>query len=103
MGAHYYHRTTGGKFRMDGIQAAVLRGKAPHLAAWSEARRANASRYARMFADFGLLDKVVLPIQPPRRRHVFNQFVIRIANRDGLKRYLDSRGIGNAIYYPVPF
>ena len=99
----YYHHAIGGNFRMDALQAAVLRVKAPHLAAWTEARRVNASRYARLFRDRGLLDRVGLPVEPAGRRHVFNQFVIRVADRDGLKRHLDARRIGNEIYYPVPF
>ena len=103
MDPKYYHHLVGGNFRMDEIQAAVLRVKAPHLAGWTEARRVNASRYALMFAEAGLTGRVTLPSEPRDRRHIFNQFVIRTADRDGLKRHLDARGIGNEIYYPVPF
>jgi dTDP-4-amino-4,6-dideoxygalactose transaminase len=99
----YYHHAVGGNFRMDELQAAVLRVKAPHLAAWTEARRLNASRYGRMFETAGLLERVTLPTEPRDRRHIFNQFVIRTPDRDALKRHLDSRGVGNEIYYPVPF
>jgi dTDP-4-amino-4,6-dideoxygalactose transaminase len=99
----YYHHIVGGNFRMDEVQAAVLRVKAPHLAAWTEARRVNAARYVRMFEGAGLHDRVTLPTEPRDRRHVFNQFVIRASDRDGLKGHLDARGIGNEIYYPVPF
>jgi dTDP-4-amino-4,6-dideoxygalactose transaminase len=99
----YYHHLVGANFRMDALQAAVLRVKAPHLAAWTEARRVNAARYATMFRDEGLLDRVVLPVEPSGRRHIFNQFVIRVPRRDELKQFLDSRNIGNEIYYPVPF
>ena len=99
----YYHHLVGGNFRMDELQAAVLRVKAPHLAAWTEARRLNARRYARLFRDAGLEGRVTLPVEPPGRRHIFNQFVIRTGERDQLKRHLDSHGIGNEIYYPVPF
>lgn len=102
MEPRYYHHAVGGNFRMDAIQAAVLRVKAPHLAAWTEARRMNASRYTRLFGEAGLLDRVTLPVEPAGRRHIFNQFVIRVADRDGLKRHLDAAGIGNEIYYPVP-
>jgi dTDP-4-amino-4,6-dideoxygalactose transaminase len=99
----YYHHLVGANFRMDALQAAVLRVKAPHLAAWTEARRVNASRYMRAFADAGLAGHLGLPVEPQGRRHIFNQFVIRTAERDALKRHLDARGIGNEIYYPVPF
>jgi dTDP-4-amino-4,6-dideoxygalactose transaminase len=99
----YYHQVVGGNFRMDALQAAVLRVKAPHLDAWTEARRLNARRYAALFAEAGLLDRVVLPAEPESCRHIFNQFVIRVPERDGLKRWLDDRAIGNEIYYPVPF
>jgi dTDP-4-amino-4,6-dideoxygalactose transaminase len=99
----YYHHVVGANFRMDALQAAILRVKAPHLAAWTEARRVNASRYARLFRDAGLAERVVLPVEPTGYRHIFNQFVIRTADRDGLKAHLDDRGIGNEIYYPVPF
>ena len=99
----YYHHLVGGNFRLDEVQAAVLRVKAPHLTAWTEARRLNASRYVRMFRDAGLDGRVTLPSEPQGCRHIFNQFVIRARGRDGLKRRLDERGIGNDIYYPVPF
>jgi dTDP-4-amino-4,6-dideoxygalactose transaminase len=99
----YYHHLVGGNFRMDAIQAAVLRVKARHLAAWTEARRMNAQRYIRLFHEKGLQDRVTLPVEPAGLRHIFNQFVIRVADRDGLKADLDRRHIGNEIYYPVPF
>lgn len=99
----YYHQLVGGNFRCDALQAAILRVKAPHLPAWTEARRMNASRYVRLFRDAGLEGTVTLPVEPAGQRHIFNQFVIRIAGRDGLKKHLDARGIGNEIYYPVPF
>jgi dTDP-4-amino-4,6-dideoxygalactose transaminase len=99
----YYHHAVGGNFRMDALQAAVLRVKAPHLAGWTEARRANAARYRALFGSAGLDGIVTLPAEPPDRRHIFNQFVIRAPERDGLKRHLDAQGIGSEIYYPVPF
>ena len=99
----YYHHLVGANFRMDALQAAILRVKAPHLAAWTEGRRANAARYRRLFHDAGLDAAVTLPTEAPDRLHIFNQFVIRTADRDGLKRHLDEQGIGNEIYYPVPF
>jgi dTDP-4-amino-4,6-dideoxygalactose transaminase len=99
----YYHHLVGGNFRMDAVQAAVLRIKAPHLAAWTEARRMNAQRYGRLFHEQGLQNRVTLPVEPAGLRHIFNQFVIRVADRDGLKSHLDRKHIGNEIYYPVPF
>jgi dTDP-4-amino-4,6-dideoxygalactose transaminase len=103
MEPRYYHHVVGGNFRMDALQAAVLRVKAPHLAAWTERRRANAQRYRGLFREAGLGDQVTLPLEPADRRHVFNQFVIRTGDREGLKAHLDERGIGTEIYYPVPF
>ena len=103
MAQKYIHQVVGANFRMDALQAAVLRVKAPHLPAWTEARRVNASRYVRLFQERGLAGRVVLPVEPAHRRHIFNQFTIRVPERDRLKQHLDARGIGNEIYYPVPF
>jgi len=103
MEPRYYHHLVGANFRMDALQAAILRVKAPHLAGWTERRRANADRYRALFRDAGLLDRVTLPIEAPDRRHIYNQFVIRTPDRDGLKKHLDAAGIGTEIYYPVPF
>lgn len=99
----YYHHLVGGNFRMDALQAAVLRVKAPHLQKWTEGRRANAARYRDLFRAAGLEGSVTLPVEPPDRPHIFNQFVIRTPERDALKKHLDAAGIGNEIYYPVPF
>ncbi len=103
MNPKYYHHLVGGNFRMDALQAAVLRVKAPHLAAWTDARRANAARYVDLFRQAGVTDRVTLPVEPAGRRHIYNQFVIRTPDRDALRRHLDERGIGTEIYYPVPF
>ncbi|HEX3702917.1 MAG TPA: DegT/DnrJ/EryC1/StrS family aminotransferase [Vicinamibacterales bacterium] len=99
----YYHHLVGGNFRMDALQAAVLRIKAPHLEGWTRGRRANAAHYRTLFAGAGLGDAVLLPKEPADREHIFNQFVVRTSGRDALKAHLDARGIGNEIYYPVPF
>jgi dTDP-4-amino-4,6-dideoxygalactose transaminase len=99
----YYHHLVGANFRMDALQAAVLRVKAPHLAGWTEGRRANAARYLQLFSAAGLDQLVRLPHVPPDRQHIFNQFVICTPERDALKKHLDAAGIGNEIYYPVPF
>jgi dTDP-4-amino-4,6-dideoxygalactose transaminase len=103
MEPRYYHHLVGANFRMDALQAAVLRVKAPHLAGWTDERRANADRYRALFRDAGLLDRVTLPVEAPGCRHIYNQFVIRAADRDGLRTHLDAAGIGTEIYYPVPF
>jgi dTDP-4-amino-4,6-dideoxygalactose transaminase len=97
----YFHHRIGGNFRLDAIQAAVLRVKRRHLAGWTEARRRNADRYDRLFAGSGAA--VGLPARAPERLHIFNQYVVRVADRDALRRTLDARGIGTEVYYPVPF
>jgi len=99
----YYHGLIGGNFRIDPLQAAVLRVKAPHLARWTEARRANAARYQALFRDYQLDQVVTLPQEPTGYAHVFNQFVVRVPRRDELRAHLASRGIGTEVYYPVPF
>ena len=99
----YHHHLVGANFRMDALQAAILRVKAPHLARWTAGRRANAARYRELFRAAGLDDVVTLPAEPTDRLHIYNQFVIRTPERDALKRHLDEQGIGNEIYYPVPF
>jgi dTDP-4-amino-4,6-dideoxygalactose transaminase len=103
MEPRYHHRLVGGNFRLDALQAAVLRIKLPHLAAWTAARQRNAQRYRRLFHDAGLDDVVRLPVEAPNRTHIYNQFVIRVAERDRLRAELTERGIGTEVYYPVPF
>jgi len=98
----YYHERVGGNFRIDELQSAVLRVKAPHLAEWTAARRRNAERYRRMFAAHGLT-QVVLPIERPGAFHIYNQFVVRLPQRDAVKDHLQASGIGCEVYYPVPF
>ncbi|MEP7309661.1 MAG: DegT/DnrJ/EryC1/StrS family aminotransferase [Acidobacteriota bacterium] len=99
----YYHHLVGANFRMDAIQAAVLRVKARHLAVWTAARQENAARYRVLFRDAGIDAAVTLPVERADRVHIFNQFVIRVPHRDALKTHLDRAGIGSEIYYPVPF
>jgi dTDP-4-amino-4,6-dideoxygalactose transaminase len=88
---------------MDALQAAVLRVKLPHLEPWTTMRQRNAERYGTLFESAGLTDRIRLPTAPADRRHIFNQYVIRVANRDRVRQFLGERGIGTEIYYPVPF
>jgi dTDP-4-amino-4,6-dideoxygalactose transaminase len=99
----YFHKRIGGNFRLDAIQAAVLRVKLPHLAAWTDARRRNARRYDALFHEAGLAGRIGLPKESAGYRHIFNQYVVRVDNRDRVRQMLTGRGIGTEIYYPVPF
>jgi len=99
----YEHKRIGGNFRIDAIQAAVLRVKAPHLAAWSDARRRNADRYRTLFGAAGLTGIVDLPVEPQGYTHIYNQFVVRVPTRDALRAHMTTHGIGTEIYYPIPF
>jgi dTDP-4-amino-4,6-dideoxygalactose transaminase len=98
----YYHQVVGGNFRLDALQAAIVSVKLKHLEKWTEARRQNAQTYRELFLNADLSDTVRLP-EERENRHVYNQFVIQVAeNRDALKQYLLEAGIGTEIYYPVP-
>lgn len=98
----YLHPSVGGNFRLDAIQAAVLRVKLPLVQSWIQGRRANAMRYVDLFTQKGL-DKVIgLPVALSGRGHTFNQFVIRAPRRDELRKALGEREIGCAVYYPLP-
>jgi dTDP-4-amino-4,6-dideoxygalactose transaminase len=96
----YYHKQIGGNFRLDALQAAVLRVKLKYLPLWSEARRQNARRYRELFSHAGLLRHVSVPQDVTG--HIYNQFVIRCADRNGLQTFLRERDIESEIYYPVP-
>jgi len=99
----YLHQRIGGNFRLDALQAAVLRVKLPHLPAWTAGRRANAARYRALFAPLEAEGLVTLPIEPVGYHHIYNQFVIRLPDRDRVRAELTARGIGTEVYYPVPF
>ena len=99
----YYHQQVGGNFRLDALQAAVLRVKLPHLASWTAKRRANAANYRRLCADALPDGPIVLPVEPEGMFHIYNQFVVRVPNRDAVRSFLTDHGIGTEIYYPVPF
>jgi dTDP-4-amino-4,6-dideoxygalactose transaminase len=98
----YYHALIGGNFRIDELQAAVLRVKLRYLDGWTEGRRRNAAFYSAALAQAGLGDKVRAPVAIPGGRHIFNQYVIRCERRDELRKFLAERSIGTEIYYPVP-
>ncbi len=120
----YYHKIIGGNFRLDALQAAIINVKLPHLDSWSEARRRNAQLYSRLFIEAGLSEegktifdgkyRVLLPkaVYKSKTRnpksgiinyHIYNQYIIRIENRNELKEFLTQNNIGNEIYYPLPF
>jgi dTDP-4-amino-4,6-dideoxygalactose transaminase len=96
----YHHAVVGGNFRLDALQAAVLRVKLAHLQTWTEGRRRNAELYRTCFADSRLSETVTLPTDEPG--HIYNQFVIRAPARDELQEHLRKAGIGSEIYYPIP-
>jgi dTDP-4-amino-4,6-dideoxygalactose transaminase len=98
----YYHQIVGGNFRLDALQAAVLRVKAPHLSTWTKGRQRNAARYRELLRAARLESKVKMPIAPADCDHIYNQFVIRVDRRDALRTHLSARGVGTEIYYPVP-
>ncbi|MDE2865003.1 MAG: DegT/DnrJ/EryC1/StrS family aminotransferase [Gemmatimonadota bacterium] len=107
----YHHRFVGGNFRLDALQAAVIHAKLSHLDRWTDARIANAALYRSLLGDSATAraddraapgpTTLVLP-RVVTDRHVFNQFVVRVADRDRVQARLTAAGIGTAIYYPVP-
>jgi dTDP-4-amino-4,6-dideoxygalactose transaminase len=109
----YFHELVGGNFRLDALQAAILQVKLKYLDGWTAGRQRNVERYRALFAQSGravahaaLLrtpGQIVLPPEAPTRRHVYNQFVVRVQDRDGLRAHLERAGIGQEIYYPRPF
>jgi dTDP-4-amino-4,6-dideoxygalactose transaminase len=98
----YFHAVIGGNFRIDELQAAVLRVKLKYLDSWTEARQRNAAYYDGAFAAADLGGDLITPKAAVGGRHIFNQYVVRATNRDALKDHLTARGIGTEIYYPVP-
>ncbi len=117
MEERYVHRLVGGNFRMDTLQAAVLRVKLRALPAWNQERRARAHLYAQLFqqagmaempgvAEFDARNRVLLPAElyagTVAMPHVYHQYVVRVRRRDELRRYLAEHGIGTEVYYPIP-
>jgi dTDP-4-amino-4,6-dideoxygalactose transaminase len=119
----YHHQVVGGNFRLDALQAAVVKTKLKYLDGWTLARQQNANRYDRLFQDSGLrvadssqyasngsspshaagteTAQVYLP-KVVADRHIFNQYIIRTTRRDELKAALHGKGVSTEVYYPVP-
>ena len=94
----YEHRLKGFNYRLDEIQAAILRVKLGHLEAWTEARRTHAARYDRALAGL----PVAAPVARPDARHVYHVYAIRTTEREALRRELAAEGIATNIHYPIP-
>ena len=106
MEAHYQHQFIGGNFRLDELQAAILKVKLPYLDGWSAARREAATFYTNEFRRVGLDEKIKLPVEPYgesglRNHHIYHQYVIRSPRRDELREHLTEREIETAVYYPL--
>jgi dTDP-4-amino-4,6-dideoxygalactose transaminase len=97
----YVHRFVGGNFRLDAMQAAILRAKLPRLPGWISKRQAGAAHYRDLVARAGLGEKVRLPEEIAGRGHTYHQFVVRVENRDALREHLVKQGIGAEVYYPI--
>jgi dTDP-4-amino-4,6-dideoxygalactose transaminase len=94
----YYHKFVGANFRLDAIQAAVIRIKLGHLDNWSAKRATNARRYNELFAG----SIVKTPLIATGNTSIYNQYVIRVPRRDDLRKHLEAKNIGTEVYYPVP-
>jgi dTDP-4-amino-4,6-dideoxygalactose transaminase len=106
MEARYQHQFIGGNFRLDELQAAILKVKLPHLDRWSAARREAAKFYTNEFRRVGLDEKIKLPAEPYAEsrltnHHIYHQYVIRSLRRDELQGHLTEREIETAVYYPL--
>jgi dTDP-4-amino-4,6-dideoxygalactose transaminase len=93
----YYHKFVGANFRLDALQAAVLDIKLRHLESWHEARRRHAALYDELFAG----TPVRAPHVEPCNWSVYNQYVVRLANRDRVREHLAKQNVGSFIYYPL--
>jgi len=93
----YYHKVIGINSRLDAIQAAILLVKMPFIQEWNEARRANAAAYDKLLEGL----PVGVPAEAENCRHIYNQYTVRVAERDQLIEFLKSKGVGTEIYYPV--
>ncbi len=95
----YYHQWVGGNFRLDTIQAAYLKIKLEHLDTWHEGRRRNAAQYDALLGD---ISEVTIPTIADFNTSIYNQYAIRVPQRDALRAHLGEAGIGCEVYYPVP-
>lgn len=104
MEVKYYHKYVGWNARLDALQAAILRVKLPCVERWIEARQAAAQRYDALIDEYHLGRFLCRPVVRAQRRHVFNQYIIRVEQnqRDSLAHYLRTEKIGCEIYYPLP-
>jgi dTDP-4-amino-4,6-dideoxygalactose transaminase len=98
----YYHSFIGGNFRIDELQAAVLNVKLKHLDTWTKGRQRNAAFYDAAFVQAKVGHAVKTPKAAPGVRHIYNQYVIRVRDRDRLRAHMTSAGVGSEIYYPIP-
>jgi dTDP-4-amino-4,6-dideoxygalactose transaminase len=103
----YYHRVIGGNFRLDPIQATVIRVKLPHLNRWHNQRQDNAEYYNKLFAETSIGGRICIPqvmhSQRLKNPHIYNQYVIRAEQRDKLQSFLAENEISTEVYYPLPF
>lgn len=95
----YYHSLIGGNFRLDALQAVVLDVKLKYLDSWHEGRRRNAAFYDNAFAD---IDAIVTPYVAENNYMIYNQYVVRVPQRDVVIEKMREADIGCEIYYPVP-
>ena len=99
----YFHKTIGINSRLDTIQAAILLVKFKYLEKWTAERQKNAERYQGLFQNLlSSIKGLKLPTIQYQNRHIFHQYVIRVPERDRLRKFLTEKGIGTDIYYPVP-
>jgi dTDP-4-amino-4,6-dideoxygalactose transaminase len=102
----YQHVLKGYNYRMEGIQGAILRVKLRHLEAWTEARRAHAAVYDRLFGEAGVVAGVVAPCVAPwvrdDVRHVYHAYTIRTPERQAVIEHLQANGIQFGVHYPQP-
>jgi dTDP-4-amino-4,6-dideoxygalactose transaminase len=98
----YHHAEIGGNFRLDEVQAAVLRVKLRRLDRWNRRRAEIAAEYRKRLAAAEAAGRLALPVVGPERDHIYHQFVVRVRERDAVRARLTAAGIGSEIYYPVP-